>query len=282
VNNVEQGFARLSEVPPGEFFVCTYNGNFSETLEVDVAQVNKFLDIASFDGRVLLTESKIRKPQALPDGINTDGSVTGRGSLRWSQKIQVEDKGVNPYFQVEPDESGWVISVNGNLIQEDLVKKGIDARNMAEPFASKFRYYTSVGLRETLLKDKCTRLKDPFKYGRMFGSVPLVLNYGLVIVYPSLPQVIVTCIAFLGYGGMDFLHKKLEEAEGIWDPQISPGRWENHLSPKSRIAFDPYRITLKSDLDFLGLPFEIDRLTLAYGYLDWKKYTGNPLIRAAD
>lgn len=273
MSKIEQGkFVRLSEVPPTDEFVCTYGGNFAEALEIDVHQVNKFLDIASLDGRVLFQESKVRRPQPVPEGINPDGSVTGRGSLRWGQKIEgyVENKKQNPYFQVEPDEAGWVISVNGGLIQEDLTKRGLGGREMIRPFASKFNYYTSVGLREALLKDKFTTSGDPKLRGRLVGTL-----FYIWIATPG-PGIGWNVLSWSTLASLLFLDNYLFHLENE-----DEFRKLKRSGNQGRI-FPWNRRTVKNRLEIFAPPLELDRTMLAYGYLDWKKYTGNPLVRAAD
>lgn len=247
----------LSEVSPSDLFVSSYGGNFAQRLVLDWGQVETFLDIASLDGRVLLQESKVH-PVPSYDGVNPDGSVTGRGSLRWEEKLQFENPKQNPYFQVDPDPNGWVISINGNLITDDLMRKsGGNAREVERKFATKFNWYLSVGLREAALKDH-------FKLPDLLGSSLLVLAD-------------VTLVRFI-YGEiyLPFLVCTNLFANYMIN-STSPNR-DKYKNFFMRIV----RKTDKSKIDHLGLPLEIDRLILAYGYRDLKKYTGNPLVQVAD
>ena len=87
-----RGLEPLGQIPPSDKFVCTYGGPFAQNLFLDRPQVDKFLALAALDGRVLLKESKVRRPKSVPDGINPDGSITGRRSLMWGERVEVEDK----------------------------------------------------------------------------------------------------------------------------------------------------------------------------------------------
>lgn len=266
----ESKYELMAEAQPSDQFVCAYGGPFAQRMILDRGQIERFLDIASLDGRVLLQESKVRKPQALPEGINPDGSVAGRGSLRWGEKIQVEDKKINPYFQVESDNAGWVVSINGNLIQEDLVKKGLDAREMVEPFAKKFRYYSSVGLREALLKDKLTISGDPILSGRLVGTL-----FYIWIATPG-SEMVWNAFSWSSLAGILFLDNYLFHS-------MNEDKFrELKKSGYRRRHFVTERRTVKNRFEIFAPPLEIDRTVLAYGYLDWKKLTGNPIIRAAD
>jgi hypothetical protein len=264
------GWEPITEVNPSENFMCTYGGSFAQNLAINRRQIETFLDIASLDGRVLLQESKVKKPQTLPDGINPDGSVSGRGSLRWGQKIETEDskKKQNPYFQVEPDEAGWVISVNGDLIQADLAKKGLPGREMAEPFADKFEFFTRVGLKEALLKDKFSYAKDQALSGRFLPTGITYLEYYKLITNPGLETAFWAFVnsAFQLTISASFLRTGLRRDRVI-------------ANPLGNIAHLPRR-TIKTPLEMLGPSLELDRALVAYGYLDLQKVTGKDLVRA--
>lgn len=281
------GFVPITEVPPTDQFVCTYGGNFAQTLALNRAQIERFLSIASLDGRVLLQESRIRKPQAIPDGVNPDGSVAGRGSLRWGQKLEMEDKKQNPYFQVDPDSAGWAISINGDLIADDLMKRSSgNAREVEKKFARKFNYYLSVGLREALLKDKFTRVKDPFVTGRLFASGASLGGWMYFLSIPTadglekLPYLVGCLFPHILFGSMNSgpFHELDEEFRKDAKLGII---YYNRFALSRILNFN--RRTVLSRIEAFDFPFEIDRLTLAYGYLDFNKYIGrNPLVKAAD
>lgn len=265
----------LADCPPSEQFVSNYGGPFAQRLLVDRHQVERYLSIAALDGRVLLAESKIRRSEPFPDGVNPDGSVAGRGSLRWGQKLET-DKRQNPYFQVEPDEAGWAVSVNGNLIAEDLMKRGGGARQIEERFASKFGYYTRVGLRAALLKDKFTKTGDPFLMGRIIGtgiatfsilSLPLYQNWIAVLQITS----VLFSLAVVNYFNRKANDITFEnEKKGLIIPSglRNMALWVNY-----------HRRTVANRAEVFAPPLEIDRTLLAYSYLDCNKYTGNPIVR---
>ncbi len=262
-----KGWEPITDCPPSDNFICTYGGNFSQHLLINRGQIERFLDIASLDGRVLLQESKVRRPQPIPDGVNPDGSVAGRGSLRWGQKIEAENKKQNPYFQVESDPAGWVISINGNLIQEDLVKKGLDARNMVRPFAGKMNYYTRVGLRETLLKQKL--------------SIPSLLSGGIdMVIWQTMYKIFIVDRSIAYVNDLLILIPAMAITNCISNKTIKTRT--DYLNKRDSVIPSPLRKTLKSRLDYLMFNLEIDRVAIAYSYLDYQKFFGSSLIRMAD
>lgn len=268
----------LGDIPPSDKFVCTYGGPFAQNLLLDRPQVDRFLAITALDGRVLLQESKVRRPKVVPDGINPDGSVTARRSLTWGEKVEVEDsKRVNPYFQVEPDQAGWVISVNGGLLLDDLMKDGkTSAREATGKFAKRFDYYTRVGLKEALLKDKLTTAKDKYILGRGAVSGMWTVNMvGEVIFFgDDLRQVAQGEAFMLSIIGLSntFLKRLFLQMES------AASTANEHEQVEFFAKFQPFRRNVKNAIEAFGFPVEFDRAILAYSYLDWKKYTGNPLI----
>jgi|SRR3989344_1074108 len=266
------GWEPILEAEPSESFVCTYGGAFAQYLEINRKSIETFLDIASLGGRVLLRESKVRKPQALPDGINPDGSITGSGSLRWGQKIETEEnkKKQNLYFQVDSDESGWVISINGDLIQSDLAKKGLGGREMARPFANKFEYYTRVGLREALLKDKFTYEGNKYLAGRFGATIAQLYFIYKAISEPGTYSSYLLGISTTGNAFANIVfHRGGKDMERMLE-----------FVPKLFKMFDlPIRETIKFPLEVCGLALEVDRTLLADGYLDLQKYTDKNLVR---
>lgn len=273
----QDGWEPMLESQPSDNFQCNYEGNFAQTLLLNRPAIEKFLSIASLDGRFLLNESRIKKPQPVPDGINPDGSVAGRGSLRWGQKIEVEGKKVNPYFQLEPDDIGWVTSINGNLISEDLMKKpNTNARNVAENFASKFEHYLRKSLFESLIKDKCTLTKDPFLTGRLVISFFVLDIYRNLIMQHNFTDYILTVL----YLSLQYSANTLNRVSNETERDIAKAIGVHGSSHLSRVI-NFSRRTVDNRIEACGLPFEADRLILANGYLIGKSLSREKLVRAA-
>lgn len=219
----ESKWELMVDSQPSEQFVCTYGGPFAQRMLLDRGQIEKFLSIAALDGRVLLQESKVRRPQAIPKGINPDGSVTGRGSLRWGQKIYDNGGGKtqNPYFQVEPDDAGWVISVNGGLIMDGLMEKGnLTARDVEKETVKKINYYSRVGLREVVLKEKLTPIKDPYLPGRIYWTgLTFAIDLACYNIFEKTDKSIYVFVGtpFICFGLVNiFFRHSLQELGEIW------------------------------------------------------------------
>ncbi len=274
------GWERLSEVAPSDQFVCTYGGQFAQTLEINRPLVERFLSISALDGRVLLQESKVRRPRAIPDGVNPDGSVAGRGGLRWGEKLETDEKReINPNCQIEPDENGWVISINGGLIADDLREKGgLTVREMNRKGANRFNGYLADSFSKTLLKDKLTFAKDPFFTGRLLVS--------------SISLVAVTNNVWAKDWGSLINGLLFYELLVFYTNIFRKSFFDEHLSNEKRFRAKNYdasfmkiinfhRRTVRSFAEGFDTPFEIDRLIGALGYLEWNRLTRNRLVRAA-
>ncbi len=268
-------YTRIPEVAPTEFFTCSYTGSYSEVLGLRDGSINRFLDIASLGGSVLLKDSNTRRRQTMPDGVNPDGSLTSKGYLRWGQKLPTISNKENPYFQVESNGDNWDISINGSLIAEDLASKEINARDMVHPFAEKFNYFLRAGLKEAMLKDKFTIKGDPYFTGRALSS-GIILS-ALVSRIATGDLVNIESFLLLNTFIMGVVNigpfSKIEDErmqlikQGIQNPAT--------LWPK---IFNFHRRTKKFLPEIASLPLEADRALLSYTYLDLLKLAGNPLV----
>jgi hypothetical protein len=274
MKNREVGWEPILDVISSEHFDCDYGGNFAQNLQINRTVIEKFLSIASLDGRVLITDSKLRRPQATPD-INPDGSVTSKGVLRWGEKPQVDNPKQNLYFQVNPDPNGWTIAVNGGEILEDIMKRqNKSAREATNKFAAKANYLLRVGLKEALLKEKFTYAKDPFVTGRMVSTAMLIYFYGRDIFSQnwdslgtdSLYHMSLSLLTAFNYINGPEAEKRLEN------------QFQNHLMGK---LFYGARRNAKTVIEIIDTPLQLDRALLAYGYLDYQMFKRNPLIRAS-
>ena len=267
---------KISEIQPSDRFACAYGGNFSQVLELNRPVIERFLQIAGLDGRVLLQESKVKKPQAMPDGLNPDGSLTGRGSLRFGQKLETDDKAKNPYWQVESDGLGWIISINGGLITEDLTKKqGLTAREMTGQFGEKFNHYLGESFNQALVKDKFTFTKDPLFVGRLIGS-GVIANFLVSDIifqdWGALAKDVLWSMFMTGiYNGLlrESLKRDLEATR--------QGRRSNILDKALYFG----RRNVANRWEIFTLPLELDRVILAGGYLNGQRMLRCPLIQVS-
>jgi hypothetical protein len=274
MRTLEAGWEPITEVPPSDTLVCNYDGPFAQHLELNRPVIDRFLSIASLDGRVLITDSKLKRPHATPD-INPDGSVSSKGVLRWGEKPQVEPSKQNLYFQVNPDPKGWTIAINGSEIAEGLISNSNpDVRAIKEQFSRKTNHYLRIGLKESLLKEKCTTIKDPYLIGRIITSSCYVSWF-----FKDIPKQ-----DWLGLGVDIAFYMALiinNHLHSLRPPGNDP---EQEIPAPINLVnkvWDWNRRSLEHPLDTFGLPFEADRLILSYGYLDLQMLKRNSLIRAA-
>lgn len=251
----------------------SYAGNYAQFLELNRPRVERFLDIASLDGKVLLTESRVKKPNPMPD-INPDGSVSGRKSLRFGEKPAEEIKG-NPYYQTKADHNGYLIAVNGTMIAEDLMKANSrNARESIGEFGQKFNAQFRGGLRDLLWKDKCTYQQDPYLMGRIVGTLVVLNGYFQAIYQQDLLGITLVGINTLGLYGANFVNKDEHDKEY---KQVKKYRGIRHFGS---VGFATYqRKTVRSIYEGMSIPFEVDRLTRAEVYLDWLTLSRKPLIK---
>lgn len=270
----QKGWEPILESQSSERFVCNYGGQFAQHLELNRPAIERFLTLASLEDPVLFTESRHKRPRAVPD-VNPDGSITSKGVLRWGEKPTLEERKFNEYFQVVHDKDNWVIAVNGDLILKDLTKDGTKpVRETEKQFGNQFNHLLRVGLKEALLKDKCTLDEDPGLIMRIIGSCVILSNYYLAIAQPSLfgsfsavGQLGAVCIDnFLLKDGLDQAFKKAK-------------KFNLRLSEAFKPTNFYHRRSVNNIIEGISIPFEIDRLALAYGYLDYQMLRGNPLVR---
>lgn len=278
----EKGLVPILEVPPSERLVVSYGGPYSKQLLLNAWVVDRFLNIASLDGgkaRVLINESYLQRGRSILDGVNPDGSIAGRRGLTWEEKREVEDKKVNPYFQVESDPAGWTISLNGRLIQEDLIERGLPMREAARPFTSRFNALLREGLQKALLKDKCTFQGDPFVIYRIIGTAIILRGYYFTVTSPEFVNYLWIGINLLALGYSNFYGRK--NCNDVFEKSR-----KNHHFPTFDLESQGQQIyhrrSINSIFEGLSIPFEIDRLARGLGYLQYQKVKGNPLAKLAD
>lgn len=267
----------ITEVEPSDLFECSYGGSFARNLQLNQRLLTTFLDIVSLDGRFLLKDSTVKKPRVIPE-INPDGSVAGKKGLRWGEKICKDETGKNPYFQLEADNAGWVASINGGLILDDLVEKGLSAREAQRPFAGKFNSLLRESLQKALLKDKCTFTGDPFLIPRIGGTGIIAMGYYNLITdlgfFSSLWVMI----------NIGALHSSNFFARNDNTDVFKESKKNHRLSiPVTDLtSFFPqsfFRRSKHNTFEGFSIPFEVDRLVRGLGYLQYQKLRRNPLVR---
>lgn len=253
----------------------SYSGAYAQYLEINKPLVERFLEISALDGRVLLAESRFKKPQHPPD-INPDGSVTRKGGLRWGERPNLEPKEPgNLYYQVKRDSQGYAIALNGDLITEDLLKKpDANARDITEQFARRFDGYFMKGLREILWRDKFTLESDPLLIGRVVGSAFIIWAYCGALINLDFSRCAIIGINATAQYGSNFLHKDDFDDE-FKELRKNKGRLRSH--PTRLLTFS--RRTVKNLPEGFSLPLELDRAFCATIYLEWSRIRRNPLIR---
>ena len=277
----------LTECLPSENFICQYGGPFAQKLELNRRVIDKFLVLAGLDGPFVLKDSLLRQGRSLPD-INHDGSVTSKGSLRWGDKLRLPTRQPNILFQVESEKTGgYTAAINGGLILERLMEKtNLGVRELADPFAKQYNRYLSVGLKEALLKDKLTFSGDPFFTGRLHFTY---------LVYDKIFNLIQQENFDWSINGILMFHLSTLVAYNVilplnFDDICHTIKQGKEVNPGVGLILNVVlkywigrRRTAKNIYQGILLPpFEIDRLIGAYGYLDYQKLRGNPLVRLAD
>lgn len=285
----QKGWEPILESQPSDKFICNYGGQFAQQLGINRPVIERFLSIAALGGSVVLADSKFRRPRAYPD-INPDGSVTSKGVLRFGEKIHLPNREPKEKYQIDLENGGFRVAINGDLILEDLTKDGTKpVRGMEDQFSREFNYLLRVGLKEALLKDKLTFQSDPVLTGRMLGTFFLGNGWFRFITNSADGRIDIDPIVGLMFymtiiGFCNFVFK--EELDLMTDNfrrnfNINP----SHPLGIARLlyTFACYGRRSVNNV-FEGLfapPFEIDRLALAYGYLDYQMLRGNPIVRVA-
>lgn len=268
----QKGWEPILESQPSDRFICSYGGPLARQLELNRAVVEKFLGMAALGSPVVLTESKFRRHRAYPD-INPDGSVAGKGLLRFGERLHFLNREPREKFQVDLNGGGNTkIAINGDLILEELTKDSDKSvREVGNQFSHKFDYLLRVSLKEALLKDKLTFAGDQYFIGRINMSFAYLMNILLLVNHPTYLRNVgnvmfdVAVFALFNY----VLRQALEIGLSTEEPLL-------------RIFNGRRRSVNKVYEGLFYPPFEIDRLALAYGYLDYQKLKGNPLIRMSD
>ncbi|MBI1982284.1 MAG: hypothetical protein HYY87_02335 [Candidatus Levybacteria bacterium] len=269
------GWEPVLEGAPSKRFACSYDGHFAQQLELNRPVIERFLKIASLDGRLLLNGHRSSQLQSAPD-INPDGSTANKRGLQWSKKSTLETRENNRLLLVKPDEHGWIVSVSGNVITDRLMQR-LDAtsRSIAPQFAAKFNACLKNGLKEALLRDKLTFVKDPYLFGRIATSGVILQTFTLAFRDPYFSGPIfmalnMLCLIRANVVGRDSGDKTPEKNRGFG---IDP--FDLFLNK----IVNYHRRTVEHPLERLSLPVEIDRLLLGYLYLDAQRIKRNPLVR---
>lgn len=275
----QQEWEPVAEIEPSERFASTYGGNFAKELEINRVALGRFLKIAALDGRLLLREGHSDRFRVAPD-LNPDGSVTGKGRLRWGEKVPATFKDNDRIWRVEQNQAGWDIAINDGLISEKLAerKKG-NVREIKKDFSRVMDRAVKGGLRESLLRDKCTFAGDPFFAGRLIMSAVILLNYYSLSrrsLEGNLDPVAVT-VAIVNLFGMGYSNLMDTAYRDRIFRLVKKNKNSSEAYPKRLFTYD--RRSGNSLVERLSIPFEIDRLVRGFGYLAWLDCKKNSLVR---
>lgn len=254
-------WVNLSEIESRKF-VSEYSGPFSANLQVKNHPLDRFLKLSGLYGKVTLRGDFIDRVRPTPD-INPDGSTSGKGNLRAKEAPSVEQKIQD--LSVNTDREGYVITINGEDILEELAKKNRGSYRVADQFAAKFNSLFCVGLQAALFLDKFTTGRDIYALGKASASALILGVYYLnwengTLYIPLLTHLMYTTGNLYRFGKNISLR---EEFSSPWDQIIA--------NP----YFCPHReMQDKSVLDSVGLPLELDRFLLASTYLVYQRIRG--------
>lgn len=266
----------LATVQPSKHFVCTYTGNSSQNLEINKAAIGRFSRFSALDGRILLKDGNFNRSHTTHD-VNSDGSVTGKRGLHFGKESWNEDRFTTGFMRVEQDPEGWNIALNGQTISEALmVKKGLGVREIEKGFALIADQAVKDGLRESLLRDKCTLTGDPFLFGRLSFSAAIFLTYLQIARGQADPiHIFFAGLLLLGMGYTNVIEGK--ETKEIFY-RAKRDRTVPHEESFCKYM-TPARRSTSNIPEGLSLPFEIDRLLVGLGYLAWLDCRSNSLVR---
>ncbi len=275
----DKNWVPILEVKPTDKFVCKYGGPFAQRLEINTGAVNRFLNLAQLgkgNGRLLLEESTMPKILVRPE-VNSDMSVTGKRSLNWDEGDDFWDEDLNPFSEVVVNPVGARISVNGNHLLEYVREdEKLNANQVAKQFADSFNREFGDCLKSVVAKDKWDPNWKKQKVKTIFSAVSYYLDL----------QALHMNALFIADGiGL----QKWESFE-LFGPTTAYllglqaiAFWMANKSPIwSRVLPFFRRETVKSNLEACGMPVELDRLALAYGYIGTKQLLMKPLVRLAN
>lgn len=150
-------------------FVNAYNGIYARDMALNRKAVERTLQLAHLDGKVILANSSLSRSRAI-DGPNPDGSVAQKRNTVFGAKL--EDDKENPLYKVTPIPKGWRIEINDNKLMEDIQKnKNLTAEQTKKQFIGRFNELTRKGLMESVLKEKLTSIKNKDLKIKLFSSL---------------------------------------------------------------------------------------------------------------
>lgn len=158
-------------------FVNRYNGNFAQQMELNRKGVERVLKIAHLDGQIILTSLNPLRQRSVE--ANSDGSVTGKRSLFFGEKMQ-DDEIENPLRRVVPIPEGWRIEINDTRIREELEKGKLTGKKLQKKFIRHFSEQLNQGIMTCTVREKLTGIKDKHFKIKLFDTLgPVVVHSGL-------------------------------------------------------------------------------------------------------
>lgn len=137
-------------------FINGYRGNFSKDMRLNRGAIERVLEIAHLDGKVVLTSLDPSRKRSVD--ANPDGSITGKRGLLMGQKIEDVDK--EPLHRVESTPQGWNIEINDKRMVEELSEKGLSGEKLKKEFVKNFNGFVNQGVFEAVRREKLSGEKD--------------------------------------------------------------------------------------------------------------------------
>lgn len=268
----------MPELEESEFFLNSYTGLLSQKLQVNTTVLDNYLNIASLDGKVILKGQAADRSRAIPGDLNTDGSVSGRGSLRWGEKLPTFKKDDSKKVAVlKSVPEGWAVAINDDLLFKKIFdKRNNTAREAEGEFATKFNRHFTSKLSTALLRDKFTLEKDPLLSGRIVVNMIIYRDIFRLITNPGWSSTLPILVDMFWMTAANTIYHRSPEDEISFAKQ-NP----NHLYSYYLRIINSRRRNVKTIIENIAPPLEIDRTIGALSYLNYQRISGNPIIRLA-
>ncbi len=149
----------LLEPSPEDRFVNLYGGPFSQQMELNRKNVERFIEVAGLEGNITLVDVPRDRRAA---GVSVT-SVTPEGTAT-AGKVKSAEKRKTAHSTSE----GWRIEIPGEDILDELSRK--ESKNpLDQRFTARFSQLIRDSMREILLREKLTSEKHSM-FWRIFGS----------------------------------------------------------------------------------------------------------------
>lgn len=220
------------ELVRGNKFVNFYSGEFSAQMELNRHAVERLLAVSAIEGIVVLTGS------------------TSKGQ----QPIAGEEKVDSKLYTTEPTPNGWRIEIDDMRTSENSEEE--DQRRKMDNFGESFNLLLRQSLREIIIREKLSSLKDINFRKKAFSSLSIFVMQTAITQFNGtqwydIPEAIAATSA--SYGAANLLSRYRA----------------------NRLA----RNSLSSKYEYLMPLFEIDRAARGLTYLN---IHGRKLVRLND